>query len=416
MAKKIKPSKSAQRSSGPRLDWIILIGALVAAAGACAAAWYPRGEVAAGKAGRPRKQPAHSAASSAPDHSIVGISPSVGALALLLDAHLTTPLAARPPVPVALAAGAVQALRDTTAPGATNGVNAAGVLSAGAVRRQRRETQQVGGEVGPDTVLLLPSGVAQGGTGGGLTALGYALLLHDPTLVQALLHPHNSSAAADPMLPVAFPPPQPPSPDGKRPAPSTPGRAQGSKLLGAFHEAALSDGLTPLHLAMLSKDLVTDAARKFLGARAQSPATADTQSVALETNGVLESSTLGRVLARLRTSSSAQATSVPAAALRAAVHAEAVAPALAAIFASLKRAGRPNGAADAAVDADSGGVAIFGTASDICDGSVGVAGYEAVAVAMRARDRWGRTPVAILCFTAKSSITCFLETPLARSM
>jgi len=39
-------------------------------------------------------------------------------------------------------------------------------------------------------------------------------------------------------------------------------------VLGASHESALGDGLKPLHLALLQKDVVTDASRRYLAANA----------------------------------------------------------------------------------------------------------------------------------------------------
>jgi hypothetical protein len=68
-------------------------------------------------------------------------------------------------------------------------------------------------------------------------------------------------------------------------------------VLGAYHEAALSDGLAPLHLALLAKDLVTDVARRRLAA--SHAAVAAAEAAATPTDGVDPSTPLAAVLRRL---------------------------------------------------------------------------------------------------------------------
>ena len=101
-------------------------------------------------------------------------------------------------------------------------------------------------------------------TSGGLSPLGYAILLHDVPLVEYFLsldsgdEDSSSSSSrsssippttATPCDPTALVAAAPPSPSAPRERDDRGGRL----LLGAFHESALNDQLRPLHLALLHK-------------------------------------------------------------------------------------------------------------------------------------------------------------------
>jgi hypothetical protein len=160
---------------------------------------------------------------------------AASALGTLLDLHLTTPMPLRDAVPV-------RAVQDLIA----------------------RD-----GSWNPDAALypiqLAEKAGTSRATSGGLTPLGYAILLRDVALVDSLLFPgagvgnkknsQKRSKRCDPTATVAGAAAAPPPPAARGGAPSAPagGGGGGVRVLGAFHESALGDQLKPLHLALLQK-------------------------------------------------------------------------------------------------------------------------------------------------------------------
>lgn len=90
---------------------------------------------------------------------------------------------------------------------------------------------------------------AEEGTGGHLTPLGYAVLLHDIELVKDLLSSNSSTE----QLPIGLKTPNPMAYVGQSPQMRQASPEKEGILLGSFHESALSDGLRPLHLALMTK-------------------------------------------------------------------------------------------------------------------------------------------------------------------
>ena len=179
--------------------------------------------------------------------SAASSSTSTVALLEMLDAQLTTPLARRHLVDRAAVAELL--------------VNPAVYHQPGS-----QEISSDTGGANPDAVRAITVG-----THGGLSALGYAMLLHDPSLVEMLLLREkasgnisvednfssgsgNSTGHASPLAAVS----RPPSVSSVTTAHPPP------RALSAAHESALYDGLKPLQLSLLTKDLVVESARRYL--------------------------------------------------------------------------------------------------------------------------------------------------------
>lgn len=123
---------------------------------------------------------------------------------------------------------------------------------------QDAQEQSIGSKVAKDKFDLNQpiTSYNKQGTGGELTILGYAILLHDVQFVNELLFPtvdklstlvssSQSGGGVNPMAYVGL------SPNALQEQQSK-GRNKGL-ILGSFHESALTDSFRPLHLALITK-------------------------------------------------------------------------------------------------------------------------------------------------------------------